>query len=244
MFGWMGGKGKEPKPFRRKETEVIKNPLAGIVEKSRAKADEIAGRANAEEGRAVTDAGKAGLDCGEWPVSRVMSAKVAAVFPDDTLLTVREVFAKVKFRHLAVVDEAQKVLGVVSDRDVLRAVSPFFGTVNEQTRDLALMRRPVHQIMTREPICAAPDLRIEEAIRIMRQKRISCLPVVDGEFRIIGILTWKDIVRAFCPQGFHAPQEKAPNTTGIRRRAGTGSGRIETSNPPPAGGGTPKTKGG
>ena len=119
---------------------------------------------------------------------------------------------------MVVVDEQQRVLGVVSDRDVLRMVSPFFGTVNEQTRDTTLMKRPVHQVMTRDPVCAAPEMRMEEAIRIMWVRRISCLPVVDGEFRIAGILTWKDIVRAFCPQGFLEPQKKRGDTS-VRRRA-------------------------
>ena len=216
MFGWT-----ESKPFRRKEPEVEKNPLAGIAEKSREKADEIlAEQADAGKEGAMAGAQGGCCDCSQWPVSKVMSAKVAVVYPDDTLLTLREVFSKVKFHHMVVVDGSRRVLGVVSDRDVLRTVSPFFGTVNEQTRDTTLMRRPVHQVMTREPICATPEMRMEDAIRFMWGKRISCLPVVDGEFRVIGILTWKDIVRAFCPQGFQPPPPEAKERdTGIRQRA-------------------------
>jgi acetoin utilization protein AcuB len=84
---------------------------------------------------------------------------------------------------------------VVSDRDVLRVVSPFLDTPAERDRDRYTVRRPVHQIMTRNPVTVDAEAGLDEAAARMLEAGVSCLPVVDGG-RLVGVLTRKDLLGA------------------------------------------------
>jgi acetoin utilization protein AcuB len=71
-------------------------------------------------------------------VVEIMSKKVVSVEMDDKLSAVKELFDRLKFHHLLVV-ESGKLVGVVSDRDLLRALSPKLGTISESEKDAALL---------------------------------------------------------------------------------------------------------
>ncbi len=162
------------------------------------------------------------------PVDKIMSTKVAVLTFDDNLMTVQGIFSSVKFRHLPIVDDNGAIIGIVSDRDCLRMASPFFGTINEQNRDKEIMTRKVGTVMTRNPVCATLETRVLDAIRMMNERKISCLPVVHRETRkLLGIITWKDIVRAFCPDGFNRARDSQRLKEGVRLNpATTESARI------------------
>lgn len=164
-----------------------------------------------------------------YSVGKIMSARVAVLSFDDNLLTVQGIFSSVKFRHLPVVDEQGQVIGIISDRDFLRVVSPFFGTINEQTRDKEIMGRKAGTIMTRQPVCAGINTTILEAVRMMNGKKISCLPIVEtGSLKLLGIVTWKDVVRAFCPGAFNLERESSRLKSGVRiNPQSTESARIK-----------------
>jgi acetoin utilization protein AcuB len=150
-------------------------------------------------------------------VGKIMSSNVAVLSFDDNLLTVQGIFSKVKFRHLPVVEDDGSIIGIISDRDYLRMESPFFGTVNEQTRDSEIMHRKVGTIMTRNPICAYVDTNLMEAVNLMNDRKISCLPVVDRDCnRLLGIVTWKDVVRAFCPDAFNRANDSNRLKSGVK----------------------------
>lgn len=127
-------------------------------------------------------------------IEKIMTSRVVTVGFDDTLATVKEIFDAVKFHHLLVVEEGE-LQGVVSDRDLLRAMSPFIGSVVETQRDVGTLGKRVHQIMSRKPITLPPDAHIKEAIKLFLAHEISCIPVVDGNFRPIGIVSWRDVLR-------------------------------------------------
>lgn len=162
------------------------------------------------------------------PVTDIMSGRVAVLAFDDTLMTVEGIFSSVKFRHLPVVDGRGHIIGIISDRDFLRHVSPFYGTVNEQTRDVEIMSRKVGMVMTRNPICVETRLCIGDAVKIMNRKKISCLPVVEiGTTRLQGIITWKDIVRAFCPECFSSKDSSRLKTGVYVNPESTESARLK-----------------
>ena len=98
------------------------------------------------------------------------------------------------FHHLLVADSA-KLVGVLSDRDLLKALSPFVGQPIEREKDEQTLRRRVHQIMSRNPITASPQESIQTAALRMQEKVISCLPVMDEHDNILGIVTRTDILR-------------------------------------------------
>ncbi len=126
-------------------------------------------------------------------VSFVMTKKVFKVRMDDTIGTIHEILENANFHHLLVV-EGNKLVGVISDRDVLKAVSPFIGTLSEHTHDLVTLNKKAHQIMNHKPITVFKYTSLQEAAGIMLDNNISCLPVVSSEGGIEGIVTWKDIL--------------------------------------------------
>ena len=130
---------------------------------------------------------------------QIMSPHVVTVAMDDTLRVVRQLFEQHRFHHLLVVD-GRRLVGVISDRDLLRHVSPFVGReFAERAQDAATLNKRAHQIMTRAPIFARPDATISEGIGLILEHRISCLPVVDEQSHPIGIVTWRDLLKALAP---------------------------------------------
>ena len=127
-------------------------------------------------------------------IQEIMTKKVVTVEMDDKLSVVKDIFENSKFHHLLVVEEG-KLFGVVSDRDLLKALSPNLGTMTETYKDAATLNKRVHQIMTRKPITLKASATVKDAVSLFNQHRISCLPVVDDDFRPVGILSWRDILR-------------------------------------------------
>ena len=127
-------------------------------------------------------------------VEELMTRRVATVEMDDTLEKILELFENIKFHHLLVVEDG-RLVGVVSDRDVLKALSPFVGSVSERTQDLMTLRKRAHQIMSRDLITARPETPLRDACKIFVERGISCLPVTDEEMTVRGILTWRDVLK-------------------------------------------------
>jgi acetoin utilization protein AcuB len=128
-------------------------------------------------------------------VESIMTRKVVTVEMDDTLQTVKEIFDRLLIHHLLVVEEG-RLFGVLSDRDLLKALSPNLGTSTESFKDRATLNKRVHQIMSREPISLAPQASVLDAVRTFNAHRISCLPIVDVDGRPVGVVSWRDIIRS------------------------------------------------
>lgn len=140
-------------------------------------------------------------------VSRIMTEGVVCLEPTNTLTDAIEVMKQGKFRHILVIDEYGSLAGVISDRDILRQL-PFAGRrppkessrfrddlfkVNFEAPQLQL---GVIEFMTRAVTHFDPDCRICEAAKTLRSIKISCLPVVDRQKKILGIVTVTDLMRA------------------------------------------------
>jgi acetoin utilization protein AcuB len=128
-------------------------------------------------------------------VRDVMSRRVVFIDLDDTVEAIARVFRERGIHHAIVVDAEMRVAGVVSDRDVLKATSPFVTKLAERPMDLQTLRRPAHQLMSRQPVTIEPEASIGEAAQRMVDKRCSCLPVVDSHGRAVGIVTSRDVLR-------------------------------------------------
>ena len=132
-------------------------------------------------------------------VDEIMSREPVTVRMDDDLHRVKDLFELYRFHHLLVLLGERRLVGVISDRDLLRASSPFVGRASERPQDVAPLNRRVHQIMTRNLVVVAPETPVEEAARLMLEKRVSCLPVVGPEGELLGIVTWRDQLRSLLP---------------------------------------------
>lgn len=140
-------------------------------------------------------------------IKNIMSKQVVTVEMDDTLRVVKEIFDNTHFHHLMVV-ESGKLFGVVSDRDLLKTLSPHIGTVRETADDIASLNIKVHQVMTRKPVSLGHAAEIIDAINIFNAHKISCIPVVDDQGRPIGMVSWRDILKQFAQQKNHEDSAK------------------------------------
>jgi acetoin utilization protein AcuB len=127
-------------------------------------------------------------------VEDIMNETIVTVEMDDSLQVVKEIFDKVRFHHLLVV-ESGRLFGVISDRDLLKALSPNIGSIAETASDRATLNKRAHQIMTRKPVTLSPKARIRDAIEIFINHKISCIPIVDEEEKPIGIISWRDVLK-------------------------------------------------
>jgi CBS domain-containing protein len=117
-------------------------------------------------------------------VAELMTRAIRAVRPDQTIQDAIDVFAGQEFHHIPVTDGAALV-GVISDRDVLRAL----------LRSQTTVDGPIAKIMRSEPFTTGPDATISEATRLLLGHHINSLPVVDRTGALVGMLTTTDLLR-------------------------------------------------
>jgi len=113
---------------------------------------------------------------------------------------VKEIFDKLKLHHVLVI-EGGKLVGIVSDRDLLLQISPYAGTPDESSLDVMTLKKTANQIMTKDPMTITQDMTVVEAGRFMLEKHVSCLPVVnrvDGS--VEGLITMRDLVKVLTAQ--------------------------------------------
>jgi acetoin utilization protein AcuB len=126
-----------------------------------------------------------------------MTPNVITASPDTTLADALKLTRGNRIRHLPVV-ENDELVGLVTDRDLRLAMPPIWAsdTDHAQLRD-ALVTRRVKEVMVKEIITTSPNTPIEDAARQLYEHRIGCLPVLDTDGKLIGIITETDLLRAF-----------------------------------------------
>lgn len=139
-------------------------------------------------------------------IKSIMTREVVSVSMDETLERVRAVFEADRFHHLIVTEHGLPV-GVLSDRDVLKCLSPYVGTMGEARRDAATLKKRVHQMMSRRLVPVTPETPVPRACELMLSEGVTCLPVLDEDRRCVGIVTWRDLLR-WCVAGACGLQER------------------------------------
>jgi acetoin utilization protein AcuB len=125
-----------------------------------------------------------------------MSHPVITITPETTLEDAHFLMEKEHIRRLPVVDKDGNLVGIITASDLLKA-SPSKATLLDKWEINTLMNTlPVERIMTKDVITVIEDMPLEEAARIMADKKISGLPVVSGS-KVIGMLTETDIFKVF-----------------------------------------------
>jgi len=127
------------------------------------------------------------LVIGPTEVADVMIGKVVTLSPHHNFNDVANLMNDRYFRHCVVVDQGGVVIGVISDRDILRALAR-----NPNSRSKSL-----DQIMTKQPVTVKRNTAIIDAVGKMLAKRINCLPVIDDDGRICGIVTSTDLLKSY-----------------------------------------------
>jgi CBS domain-containing protein len=157
-------------PVKAYQGASVENPRRGIMQE------------NSSAPRSVSSSLQLPAQVDDLMTQAVMSLQQSATFGDAVSL-----LASQHFRHSVIVDEQGKIKGVISDRDLLRALA--------RTPDWKT--KPITDIMTHDPFVVHPCTSVAEALAQLIEKRINCLPVVDDDGKVCGILTSTDFLKSY-----------------------------------------------
>ncbi|WP_281556470.1 CBS domain-containing protein [Thalassomonas sp. RHCl1] len=132
-------------------------------------------------------------------IADYMSTKLITLSMDDDLGKAKAIFDQHQIHHILVTDN-KELVGIFTDRDLYKHLSPAIGTYKETHKDTAYLQKKIHLIMTRDLITCAANLPLNEAVVLFYDNHISCLPVVDSHYRPVGIITWRDIIKILALQ--------------------------------------------
>jgi len=160
----------------------------------------------------------AGMSAGD-----VMTTDVISLRNDDVLGGAKDILQQHRFRHMPIIDKQAELVGIISDRDILRHL-PFAGKrpprdtgefrshlfeISESSISLMI---PLRQIMTCQVSCVSAETELSDVARTMRTQKISCLPVVTSDRKLCGIITVVDIMHSLLP--LYETNELCPSLEG------------------------------
>lgn len=122
-------------------------------------------------------------------VSQLMSAKPITVQEDQPIRDVASMLCRGPYRRLPVVNNGV-VMGIVTPHDILSHLNR-----NEALNSLAFEDGPIKAIMNRDVVHVPPDVDVYDAVRIMKARKVSGLPVVDEDADLAGIISKRDIIQ-------------------------------------------------
>jgi acetoin utilization protein AcuB len=125
-----------------------------------------------------------------------MSKNPATGKPDDGLKDAIWKMERGHFRHLPVVDEKNKLIGMLTDRDI-RLIRPSLAFVKKEEADVQLWSISVQQAAVFDPVRVKPETSLKEAADLMLRWHLGGLPVVDDHEHVVGVITYTDILREF-----------------------------------------------
>ncbi len=117
-------------------------------------------------------------------VSDLMTSMVTTITERMTVHEARAEMEKGDIRHLPVVDQENRVVGILSDRDLIRSM--------EGPLETAML---VKEVMTQDVLTVRPESQPCEATALMLDHKIGAVPVVSGDMRLVGLVTETDFLR-------------------------------------------------
>jgi acetoin utilization protein AcuB len=126
-----------------------------------------------------------------------MSFPATTVTPDTPFQEALRLMREHKFRRLPVVNAEHKLVGIVSERDLLHAAPSPATSLSVWEMNYLLSKLKVEQLMAPRVVSVTADTPLEEAARLMVEHKIGGLPVVNAQQRVVGVITETDIFKAF-----------------------------------------------
>lgn len=126
-------------------------------------------------------------------VRDIMTLEVTTLNRNDSLQLAKDIMTLGRVRHFPVVEDG-KVVGVVSQRDLYKASLGSVMKYGEKAQRAFLEGIAIKEVMADPPITIAPHATVQEAARLMVEKKIGCLPVLEGS-KLIGIVTETDMLK-------------------------------------------------
>jgi acetoin utilization protein AcuB len=128
----------------------------------------------------------------EYLVRDYMSSPVTTVPHDARLLDAAITLRRTGFRHLAIVD-GEKLVGIITDRDISRFAPSLLTNISQEEYNAIFENTPLARVMTRDPLTVTPTTPVKDAVKLLHNRKLGCLPVVENG-KLVGILTTSDML--------------------------------------------------
>jgi len=131
-------------------------------------------------------------------VSQSMTRKVITIDQEADIFEAQEKMSRNRIRHLPVIDSQDRLVGIVTDRDI-RSALPFklFKDPGLEAEKEKISGLKIKDVMTQNPRTISPDYTIQDALLLIQDMRVGALPVVDDQGKLKGIISVRDLLRAF-----------------------------------------------
>jgi acetoin utilization protein AcuB len=127
-----------------------------------------------------------------------MSKNLVTAGPEMTIFEAKNLMLEKNIRHLPVIDTAGKLIGIVTDRDVRDSMPSTL--LKKPDYDITLGKignHPIGDIMTKKPLAIYAYYTLQDTLLVMQQRKVGALPVIDEEGYLKGILSTRDLLKAF-----------------------------------------------
>lgn len=129
-------------------------------------------------------------------VKERMTRNPITIRPDTPVTEAQAMMKREKIHHLPVMDKDEKLVGIVSEKDLLYASPSPASTLSVYEMTSLLAKLKVEKVMSKNVVTAPEDVPLEEAARIMADRGIGGLPIMRGA-SLVGIITESDLFRVF-----------------------------------------------
>lgn len=126
-------------------------------------------------------------------VKEIMTTELVTLRKTHTLDLVEDIMSWQCIRHVPIVDEHDRLVGLVTHRDLLRASISSLAKMSEKDQREIYRTVPVTEIMRTKVSTVTPDTDLRDAAAMMIDEKLGCLPVLDGR-RLVGIITEADFL--------------------------------------------------
>lgn len=130
------------------------------------------------------------------PVSTIMTTELLTVLPEDPLAKAKMAFDQFRIHHLLVVDEEEKLVGILSKTDLLY----FLDFIDKESHEpylteLRLKNYRVEEIMVKKPFSVSETDSIKAVLEVFKENLFHALPIMKGN-KLVGIVTTHDVIKA------------------------------------------------
>lgn len=131
-------------------------------------------------------------DLGSTVVARLMTANPITIEPDASVGDAATALLEGGFRHLPVIDADAKLIGMISERDIRSHLGTDF--IDWTSVERSRLDEPISNVMVPDPVVIRTDNRLSDILDVFTDERIGAVPVLDREDRLVGILSYVDVL--------------------------------------------------
>ncbi len=127
---------------------------------------------------------------------QIMSSPVHTVRFDATVEALLRLFKDKRFRHVPTIDDEHRIVGIVSDRDVLRYMAGLDDIDEQGPARKARLLQSIESLTKTRVLTASLDTQVRQIARILFEQRVGAMPIVNDSGMLHGIITRSDILKA------------------------------------------------